>query len=209
MENILFEDADLLIVNKPSGIASQSDTDFENTLLGKFDQGKSCYIINRLDQRVSGLVIIAKNRKSAEILTNDTSSRRISKTYRAIVAQKPENEKGTLKNFILKKGTKAYIFEKKTALSKEAILHYQVLKSSEKYHLLEIKLETGRFHQIRTQLSAIGSPILGDLKYGFKRSSPDGSIFLQCFGVYFLHPATKEELHFEIEMPEIWKKYGF
>ena len=209
MENILFEDADLLIVNKPSGIASQSDNDFENTLLGKFDQGKSFYIINRLDQRVSGLVIIAKNRKAAEILSEAISSRRISKTYRAIVAKKPENEIDTLKNFIKKKGTKAYISEKKTALTKEAILHYQVLKSSEKYHLLEIKLETGRFHQIRTQLSAIGSPILGDIKYGFKRSSPDGSIFLQCFGVCFLHPSTKEEILFEIEMPEIWKKYGF
>ncbi|WP_255066214.1 RluA family pseudouridine synthase [Lacihabitans sp. LS3-19] len=206
---IILEDSDLLIVNKPSGIASQSDNDFENTLIGKLSTVNELFIINRLDQRVSGLVIIAKNPKAAEILSTVISSRKITKTYRAIVAQKPKNEIGTLKNFILKKGTKAFISEKKTEMSKEAVLHYKVLKSSEKYHLLEIKLETGRFHQIRAQLSSIESPILGDLKYGYKRSSPDGSIFLQCCGLRFLHPITKEELNFEIEMPEVWKKYGF
>jgi len=89
------------------------------------------------------------------------------------------------------------------------VLNYKIVQSSNKYTLLDIHLSTGRFHQIRAQLSAIGSPIVGDVKYGFKRTTPNGSIFLQSYHVSFIHPITKENIAIEIDIPELWKKYGF
>ena len=103
--------------------------------------------------------------------------------------------------------SKAFLNEAKNSQKSELV--YKIIHSSERYHLLDIELLTGRFHQIRSQLSAIGSPILGDLKYGYKRSSPDGSIFLQSYQLSLNHPKTRKAIQFEIELPDLWKKYGF
>jgi 23S rRNA pseudouridine1911/1915/1917 synthase len=209
---ILHEDPEILVVNKPSGIPTQPDKKGTPSLLEILSENRpNLYLIHRLDQRVSGIVIFAKTEESASQLSKEFQSRNITKKYRAIVANKPSESEVKLTHWLLKDAKKSLskAFEKEVKNSQRSELIYKVIQSSERYHLLEIELLTGRFHQIRSQLSAIGSPILGDLKYGYKRSSPDGSIFLQSYHLSLNHPTTKQALQFEIEMPGIWKKYGF
>ena len=209
---IIFEDAEIIIVNKSSGIPTQADKNNTSSLFEILSENRpNLYLIHRLDQRVSGLVIFAKNEKSAKQLGKDFLNRNITKKYRAIVANKPLENEAKLIHWLLKDSKKnlSKTFEKVVDGSKKSELIYKVIQSSERYHLLEIELLTGRFHQIRSQLSVIGSPILGDLKYGYKRSSPDGSIFLQSYSLSLNHPATKKAIQFEIEMPILWGKYGF
>jgi 23S rRNA pseudouridine1911/1915/1917 synthase len=209
---ILHEDPEILVVNKPSGIPTQPDKKGTPSLLEILSENRpNLYLIHRLDQRVSGIVIFAKTEESASQLSKDFQSRNITKKYRAIVANKPAESEAKLTHWLLKDAKKnlSKAFEKEVKNSQKSELNYQIIQSSERYHLLEIELLTGRFHQIRSQLSAIGSPILGDLKYGYKRNSPDGSIFLQSYHLSLNHPTTKQALQFEIEMPEIWEKYGF
>lgn len=209
---IIFEDAEIIIVNKSSGIPTQADKNNTSSLFEILSENRSnLYLIHRLDQRVSGLVIFAKDEKSAKQLGKDFINRNITKKYRAIVANKPLENEAKLIHWLLKDSKKnlSKTFEKAVNDSKKAELIYKVIQSSERYHLLEIELLTGRFHQIRSQLSFIGSPILGDLKYGYKRSSPDGSIFLQSYSISLNHPTTKKAIQFEIEMPVLWGKYGF
>lgn len=207
--NIIYEDADLVVVNKPSGFAAQKTQSDDNLFIDYESQGWKP--VNRLDQRVSGLLLFAKNDKSLKILNADLQQRKIKKYYKAIVANRPPQEAALLEHWLLKDGknNKARAYTKEIAHSKKARLKYELLKSSEKYHLLELELHTGRFHQIRVQLAAINSPIVGDVKYGFKRTTPDGSIFLQSYKIILAHPVTQDEMVFEIEMPELWKKYGF
>jgi 23S rRNA pseudouridine1911/1915/1917 synthase len=209
---ILHEDSEILVVNKPSGIPTQPDKKGTESLLEILSENRpNLYLIHRLDQRVSGIVIFAKTEQSASQLSKEFQTRNITKKYRAIVANKPPESEAKLTHWLLKDAKKnlSKAFENEVKNSQKAELIYKIIQSSERYHLLEIELLTGRFHQIRSQLSAIGSPILGDLKYGYKRSSPDGSIFLQSYHLSLNHPTTKQALQFEIEMPEIWKKYGF
>jgi 23S rRNA pseudouridine1911/1915/1917 synthase len=209
---ILHEDPEILVVIKPSGIPTQSDKKGTASLLEILSENRpNLYLIHRLDQRVSGIVIFAKTEQSASQLSKDFQTRNIIKKYRAIVANKPSGSEAKLTHWLLKdaKKNRSKAFEKEVKNSHKSELIYKVFQSSERYHLLEIELLTGRFHQIRSQLSAIGSPILGDLKYGYKRNSADGSIFLQSYQLSLNHPITKQALQFEIEMPEIWEKYGF
>lgn len=207
MIEIIYEDADLVVINKPCGIASQPDT--KNT--ANELTAKGWIPAHRLDQRVSGLLLLAKNEQSLALLNEVFAQHKIKKTYRAVVANKPNMDSAQLTHWLLKDGTykKSKAFNKEVAHSKKAQLNYELVQSSLKYHLLNIELLTGRFHQIRAQLTAIGSPIVGDVKYGYKRSTPDGSIFLQSYCLEFAHPNSKELLSFELPMPELWKKYGF
>ena len=209
---IIFEDSEILVINKSSGIPTQPDKNNRPSLLEILSQEyPNIYLIHRLDQRVSGLIIFAKTEHSAKQLSIDFQTRNITKKYRAIVGNKPLENEAILTQWLVKDSTRnlSKAFENEVNNSQKSELIYKIIQSSERYHLLEIELLTGRFHQIRSQLSAIGSPILGDLKYGFKRSSPDGSIFLQSCRIHFNHPTTKKALNFEIEMPELWKRYGF
>ena len=209
---IIFEDPEIIVVNKFSGIPTQPDKNNIPSLLEILSQERpNLFLIHRLDQRVSGLVIFAKTEQSAKQLGKDFQSRNITKKYRAIVASKPTKNDAKLTHWLLKdsKRNLSKAFEKEVKNSQKSELIYKIIQSSERYHLLEIELITGRFHQIRSQLSAIGSSILGDLKYGYKRSSPDGSIFLQSYYLSLYHPTTKKATQFEIEMPELWRKYGF
>ena len=206
---IIFEDDEILVCVKPSGVLSQKENSDEYSLLELFPDRPLLHIITRLDRRVSGLVLLAKKPESAANLSEQLKQKQIIKKYKAIVGQKPEKDSQTLTNWLSKTNSKAKASKTELESAKKAVLTYKVLQSSERYHLLEIALETGRFHQIRCQLAAIGSPILGDLKYGFKRSSPDGSIFLQAYALAFFHPKNKELLTFEINPPKVWEKYGF
>ena len=209
---VIFEDAEIIVVNKSSGIPTQPDKNDTPSLLEILSQNHlNIYLIHRLDQRVSGLVIFAKTEHSAKQLNKDFQTRNITKKYRAVVANKPIENEAKLTHWLVKDSkknlSKAFVNEAKNSQKSELV--YKIIQSSERYHLLDIELLTGRFHQIRSQLSTIGSPILGDLKYGYKRSSPDGSIFLQSYHLSLNHPKTRKAIQFEIEMPDLWKKYGF
>jgi 23S rRNA pseudouridine1911/1915/1917 synthase len=209
---ILFEDENLLLINKPAGISSQAEKGNEDgieTILGR--KPENFFIVHRLDRRVSGLLLIAKTKDIAAKLSAQFASSEIKKKYRAVVKQKPAEETGQLEHYLIQieKLGKSFVSDSKNPKAKIAKLKYSILVSTTNYNLLDIEILTGRFHQIRCQLGAIGSPILGDLKYGFKRSSPDGSIFLQAYFITFYHPISKSLLEFELEIPEIWAKYGF
>ncbi len=209
---IVFEDSEIIVVNKSSGIPTQPDKNNTPSLLELLTQERPIlYLLHRLDQRVSGLVIFAKTALSAKQLNKDFQTRNITKKYRTIVANKTIENEAKLTHWLLKDSKKnlSKAFGKEVKSSQKSELIYKVIQSSERYHLLDIELLTGRFHQIRSQLSAIGIPILGDLKYGDKRSSPDGSIFLQSYHLSLNHPVTKKLIQFEVEMPELWRKYGF
>jgi 23S rRNA pseudouridine1911/1915/1917 synthase len=199
--NILFQDNDLIIAHKPAGISTEA----------YIETNSGCLMVHRLDQRVSGLIVFAKTSRCLSLLNHMFNSGSIHKKYRAVVANAPKEAEGTLTHWLVKNSEqqKSKVFIKEVAHSKKAVLNYKIVQSSNKYTLLDIHLSTGRFHQIRAQLSAIGSPIVGDVKYGFKRTTPDGSIFLQSYHVSFIHPITKENIAIEIDTPELWKKYGF
>lgn len=211
MPNIIFEDNDIIVVDKPSGISIQPDKNENESLLDILSKNRTIHLVHRIDQRVSGLVVFAKNKESLAKLNNDFQTRKVTKIYKAIVANKPPKEADKLIHWLVKDSKKnlSKAFGSDVKNGQKAELSYKILQSSEKYHLLEIELMTGRFHQIRSQLAAIGCPIVGDLKYGYNRSSPDGSIFLQSSTLSFNHPRTFELLTFQLEIPELWKKYGF
>lgn len=205
---VIFEDDHLLVVNKPPGLAVQNDGQ-QASLLQLIKHPFEP--VHRLDQRVSGLLLLAKTAEVQTALSKAFQDRQIQKQYKAVVGQQPAVKEAMLEHWLRKKGEqqKAQVFKQSVAHAKQAKLHYQLIQSTNRYHLLDIKLHTGLFHQIRAQLAAIGSPIVGDLKYGFPRNSPDGSIFLQAYKLSFIHPLTKAQMEFDIPIPEIWKKYGF
>lgn len=186
------------MVNKPPGMSAQDDLTGGDSVVALFP-GSHC--VTRLDKRVSGLMILAKNEVSAGVWTRYLQSGRIGKVYHCVVANRPDADSGQWVHWI-RKEAKARVSDREEKGSKKAVLRYRVVRSSDRYHLLEVQIETGRFHQIRAQLAFMGSPIVGDLKYGFKRSSPDGSLFLCCTKV------SMGDISAEIPLPEGWKKYG-
>lgn len=196
---IVYEDAEVYIVNKPPGMSAQEDLTEGDSVPALFP-GTHC--ITRLDKRVGGLMILAKNAASARLWTRYLQEGEIKKSYHCVVANRPEPDSGEWIGWIRREATKARVFDREEKGSKKAVLRYRVLRSSDRYHLLEVQIGTGRFHQIRAQLAAMGSPIVGDLKYGYKRSSPDGSLFLCCTKVMI------GNISVEIPLPEGWKRYG-
>ena len=216
--NILFEDNHLIIINKQSGDIVQGDKTGDTPLSeivkeyikDKYNKPGNVFlgVVHRLDRPTTGLVIFAKTSKVLPRLNALFASKDISKTYWAIVKNKPAKEKDTLIDWLKKnsKNNKSYAYKKEVANSKKAILHYEVIKKLQNYFLLEIRLETGRHHQIRSQLYNIGCPIKGDLKYGFDRSNEDGSIHLHARHISFIHPVKKEPVEITAPLPKdaIW-----
>ena len=167
-------------------------------------------LVHRIDRPTSGLVIYAKTSKALSRLTQMVKNREIKKTYWAVVpkVEIPKNQR--LINYLQKneKNNKATVFPKATEGAKEAILNYEIIKVLDNFQLLEVDLETGRHHQIRAQLSRIGVPIKGDLKYGSARSNPDGGIHLHARQLEFIHPVTKENIKITAPVPQndaVWK----
>ena len=205
-ERILFEDNHLLVVNKlPSEIVQGDKTGDEplperikSLLKEKYQKPGNvfCGVIHRLDRPTSGVVVFAKTSKALERLNAQFREKETNKTYWAIVENKPKELKGSLRDYLKKNESqnKSYVVNESTPGAKLALLHYQLLASSDRYHLLEVTIETGRHHQIRAQLSNIGCIIKGDLKYGAKRANKDASIGLHARSLRFLHPTTKEEI---------------
>ena len=203
---VLFEDNHIIIVNKRAGDIVQGDKTGDTPLSDivkhyikeKYHKPGDVFlgVVHRLDRPTSGIVIFARTSKALERLNKMLREQQVKKTYWAVVKNQPIKESNTLIHFLKKnpKNNKSTVFHKESPGSKKAILHYQTIKKLDNYSLLEIDLETGRHHQIRAQLSYIGSPIKGDLKYGFDRSNKDGSIHLHARKIQFVHPIKKEEV---------------
>ena len=211
---IVFEDNHLLIINKKTGQLVQGDKTGDASLLDlikefikKRDQKPGNVflgLVHRIDRPTSGLVIYAKTSKALTRLTQMVKNREIKKTYWAVVAKEMIPQSQRLVHYLHKneKTNKSTVFIKPTENAKESILSYQIIKTLDNFQLLEVDLETGRHHQIRAQLSKIGVPIKGDLKYGSSRSNPDGGIHLHARRLEFIHPVTKENLVVVAPVPQ-------
>ncbi len=216
---ILFEDNHLIIVNKQSGDIIQGDKTGDTPLSEivkeyikeKYNKPGNVFlgVVHRLDRPTTGVVVFAKTSKALERFNKMLRDKTVNKTYWAVVKNKPTKEIDTLTGYLKKnpKNNKSTSYSSEIEGSKKATLHYKTLKSLDNYHLLEVDLETGRHHQIRCQLAAIGSPIKGDLKYGFNRSNKDASIHLHARKIEFIHPVTKETILITAPTPKevIWQ----
>lgn len=215
---ILFEDNHLLIVSKPSGLLVQGDITGDPTLKDWAEKdvakrhnkpGKAFIgLPHRLDRPSSGIVVLAKTSKALTRVSKEFADRSVKKTYWAVVEGIPKEMNTKLIHSLWKDSRikKSFVSDKKEA--KEAILSYQILSSGDRYTLLKINLETGRHHQIRCQLSAIGHPIKGDLKYGAKRSNPNGAIHLHAQMIQLKHPIKDEMLKVTAPVPieRLWSE---
>jgi len=219
---IAYEDNHLIIVNKRPGDIVQGDKTGDTPLSDivklylkvKYNKPGNVFlgVVHRIDRPTSGLVVFARTSKALTRMNEMFKAHKIKKTYWAIVKNHPPKKEDTLIHYLKKnpKNNKSTAFEQPTEGAKKAILHYKVIASSDKYHLLEINLETGRPHQIRVQLAKIGSPIKGDLKYGFPRSNPNGGISLHARKIDFEHPVKKEQLSITTPVPDddIWQYFN-
>ena len=215
---VLYEDNHIIVVNKRAGDIVQGDKTGDAPLSDivkeyikvKYNKPGNVYLgtVHRLDRPTTGLVIFSKTSKALPRLNALFATKDISKTYWAIVKNQPPKIEDTLTHWLKKnpKNNKSKANIKEVPDSKKAILHYKVLKKLDNYYLLEVALETGRHHQIRAQLSSIGCPIKGDLKYGFDRSNKDAGIHLHARQIQFVHPVSKEELNIIAPLPKdaIW-----
>ena len=217
---VLYEDNHIIAVNKRVGDIVQGDKTGDNPLSEivksflkkKYNKLNNVFlgVVHRIDRPTSGVVIFAKTSKSLKRLNNMIKNSEIEKFYWAITKNKPEKRNDTLVHWLKKnpKNNKSTHFKKETENSKKAILHYKIIKELKNYYLLEVLLETGRHHQIRTQFSAVGCPIKGDLKYGYERSNKDGGICLHAKKISFSHPVTKKKILISAPLFEhdIWKE---
>ena len=215
---VLFEDNHLIIVNKKSGDIVQGDKTGDKPLSDivkeyikdKYNKPGNVFlgVAHRLDRPTTGIIVFARTSKALERFNKMLRDKEVHKTYWAVVKNKPKDLQNTLIGYLRKnpKNNKSTSYSSEIEGSKKAILHYKLLKSLDNYHLLEVDLETGRHHQIRCQLSAIGSPIKGDLKYGVDRSNNDASIHLHARKIEFTHPVTKEPISIIAPTPNevIW-----
>ncbi len=218
MLKILYEDNHLVIVNKACGDIVQGDKTGDRTLADdvkaylkkKYHKPGDVFlgITHRLDRPTSGIVIFARTSKALSRINQLFRENKIQKTYLAVTDNPPPKLNETLTHFLIRnrKQNKSYAYPKMIKDAKEAKLTYRYISKSDKYHLLEIDLHTGRHHQIRAQLAKINCRIKGDLKYGFSRSNPDGGIHLHAYRIEFVHPVKKEPMQIIAPPPEdvVW-----
>ncbi|HMW94233.1 MAG TPA: RluA family pseudouridine synthase [Chitinophagales bacterium] len=219
---VLYEDNHIIIVNKKSGDIVQADITQDEPLTEpvkrylkeKYNKPGEVFlgVVHRIDRPVSGVVVFARTSKALSRMTNLFRTRDVKKTYWAVVKNKPEVNTATLIHYHQKDEARkrAKLFNKEVAHSKICELEYKYLTSSDKYHLLEVYPTTGRFHQIRAQLSKIGSPIKGDLKYGFERPNDNASIHLHARRIEFIHPISMKEISIIAPVPKedvIWQYF--
>ncbi|OJH13290.1 RNA pseudouridine synthase [Flavobacterium psychrophilum] len=216
---ILHQDNHIIVVNKRVGDIVQGDKTGDKPLSevvkeyikDKYDKPGEVFlgVVHRLDRPTTGIVVFARTSKALTRLNEMFSNRETQKTYWAVVKNKPEKNEAKLVHYLKRNErnntSKAHI--KEVPESKLASLDYKIIKELNNYFALEINLHTGRHHQIRAQLSAIGTPIKGDLKYGFDRSNPNGGIHLHAIKLVFIHPVTKENIQIIAPVPDdvIWK----
>ncbi|MCQ2257357.1 MAG: RluA family pseudouridine synthase [Bacteroidaceae bacterium] len=220
--NVVYEDNHIIIVSKNSSEIVQGDKTGDKPLSETVKEYiKEAYakpgnvflgVVHRLDRPVSGLVLFARTSKALPRLNAMFANGEVHKTYWAIVKEQPPQMEGTLVHWLVRneKQNKSYAYDKEVPHSKKAVLNYRVIAKSDNYYLVEVDLKTGRHHQIRCQLAKIGCPIKGDLKYGAKRSNPDGSISLLSRSMQFVHPVSKKEIAVKAPLPDdnLWKSLG-
>lgn len=218
---VIYEDNHIIVVSKTASEIVHGDKTgdtplselVKHYLKEKYNKPGNVFIgvTHRLDRPVSGLVVFAKTSKALARLNEMFKNGDVHKTYWAIVKNCPQETEATLEHYLVRneKQNKSYAYDREKPGAKKAILHYKLIGHSENYFLLEVDLKTGRHHQIRCQLAKIGCPIKGDLKYGFPRSNPDGSICLHARRVSFIHPVSKELIELEAPLPEgnLWKGF--
>tara|TARA_R110002051_G_scaffold289075_1_gene352021 strand:- start:48478 stop:49176 length:699 start_codon:yes stop_codon:yes gene_type:complete len=219
---ILHEDNHVIIVNKRAGDIVQGDKTGDKPLSDvvksyiaeKYNKQGNVYlgVVHRLDRPTTGVVLFAKTSKALPRLNKLFAEKTAHKTYWALVKNAPPIPEDRLVHWLKKnpKNNKSTAYKKEIEGSKKAILSYKVIKKLDNFYLLEVDLETGRHHQIRTQLAAIGCPIKGDLKYGFDRSNKDASISLHARILSFIHPVKKEALTVKAPLPKdpLWDACG-
>ncbi len=218
---ILYEDNHIIAINKrPSDIVQGDKTgdtplsDFvKQYVKEKYNKPGDVFIgtVHRIDRPVSGIVLFAKTSKALTRLNQMFQTKEIQKTYWAIVKNKPQNIEGSLIHYLKKNEAKnmSKAFDKETQGALRSELEYKLIRSSDNYYLLEIKPHTGRHHQIRVQLSKMGCPIKGDVKYGYDRGNKDGSIHLHARKVEFIHPVKKEPVVIVAPPPDevLWNAF--
>lgn len=216
--DIIYEDNHIIIVNKKPGEIVQGDKSgdtplsetIKSYLKEKYNKPGNvfCGVVHRIDRPVGGLVVFAKTSKALSRLNDMLRKGEMHKTYRALVEGHPQSKEATLHNFVRSDGriNKTFIVSAETSDAKEARLEYRTIASGDRYTHLEINLLTGRKHQIRCQLSAMGHPIKGDLKYGARRSNPDGGISLLAQKIEFVHPVSRQLVSVEAPLPAEFAK---
>ena len=217
---VVYEDNHIIIVSKRSGEIVQGDKTGDEPLSetvkaylkAKYQKPGNVFlgVVHRLDRPVWGLVCFARTSKALERLNRMFAQGDVHKTYWAIVSAPPAEPEGELHHWLVRneKQNKSYAYDREVPHAKEARLRYRVIGHGERYTLLEVHLLTGRHHQIRCQLAAIGCPIKGDLKYGARRSNPDGSISLLSRRMAFVHPVSKEQIDVTSPLPDdrLWQE---
>lgn len=210
---VVYEDNHIIIVNKEVGEIVQGDKTGDTPLSEfvkqyikeKYNKPGNvfCGVVHRIDRPVSGLVIFARTSKALERLNKMLRDGEIHKTYWALVEGKPKQSEATLENYLVSDGriNKTFVSSPSNPDAKKSVLKYRTIAVGDRYSLLEVNLLTGRKHQIRCQLSNMGNPIKGDLKYGAKRSNRDGGISLQAHRIEFVHPVSKEDI--AVELPPL------
>ncbi|MCB6901994.1 RluA family pseudouridine synthase [Hoylesella buccalis] len=216
----LYEDNHIIIVSKRSGEIVQGDKTGDEPLSETVKQYiKEKYhkpgnvflgVVHRLDRPVWGLVVFAKTSKALTRLNKMFKEGQVHKTYWAITKNAPPAEEGVLTDWLVRneRQNKSYAHPQEVPNAKKAVLKYRVIAHSDRYHLIEVNLLTGRHHQIRCQLANMGCVIKGDLKYGAPRSNPDGSISLLARRIMFVHPVSKENIVVEAPLPpndKLWE----
>ena len=208
---VCFKNNQLIAFNKPAGQAVQSKEKPDFHSMAEHYAKRRLYILHRIDQPATGIVLFARNKSAVVKISTQFKERSIKKTYLAVVDNKPIQEEQTIRHFLKKiQGiNKSVIVNAEDKHGEEAILTYKHLASSDRYHLLVIDLHTGRHHQIRAQMAAMGCYIKGDVKYGFRRSNPDRSIHLHAWKMQLQHPVTQEIITIEAPLPEetLWSYF--
>ncbi len=218
---VLYEDNHIIIVNKAPGEIVQGDKTGDTPLVEtvrtwikeKYAKPGNvfCGVVHRLDRPVAGLVVFAKTSKALTRMNELFRNGDVRKTYWAITRNRPAEPEKRLVHWITstERNNKSYASSSPRKDAKEAALSYRLIGSSERFNLLEVNLETGRKHQIRVQLSAIGCPVKGDLKYGDKRSNPDGSISLMARRIEFIHPVSGNKIDITAPLPAGDPTWGY
>ena len=216
---VVYEDNHIIIVYKESGEIVQGDKTGDTPLSDivkdyikeKYQKPGNVFlgVVHRLDRPVSGLVVFARTSKALSRLNEMFRTGEVHKTYWAITKNMPAIEEGRLEHWLVRneRQNKSYAYAKEKPGAKKDVLEYKMIGRTDNYSLLEVRLLTGRHHQIRCQLAAMGCPIKGDLKYGAQRSNPDGSISLLSHRVEFVHPVSKERIDVTSPVPSdnLWQ----
>lgn len=219
--NILYEDNHIIVINKQNSEIVQGDKtgdlsldrEIKSYLKTKYKKPGNVFlgVVHRLDRPVSGVVVFARTGKALARLNALFKEKQVEKIYWAIVKENPPRHSDSLLHYLVRntKQNKSYAHDNEVPDSKEGLLDYEILAKSDKYYLLKIILHTGRHHQIRVQLSKIGCPIKGDIKYGFPRTDKNGGISLHARSISFNHPVKKEPVHIVADPPDepLWNAF--